>query len=66
MYKTLFETFLKDIKTDNKASLIYTVFLNYKVDTYLNETTNERKVIDFLAGMTDDYFCKCYEKVGGK
>lgn len=66
MYETLFATFLRDIKRGNKSSLIFTAFLDYKVEAYLNKTSAERKVIDFLAGMTDDYFCKCYEKVGGK
>ena len=63
MYNALFDKFLKDIKNSNKKSRIYKAFLNNMCDEYLNNTTDERKVIDFIAGMTDDYFMKCYEKI---
>jgi dGTP triphosphohydrolase len=29
---------------------------------YKNNTSNERIVIDYIAGMTDDYFMKEYKK----
>jgi dGTP triphosphohydrolase len=29
---------------------------------YLENTTDERKVIDYIAGMTDEYFLKEYKK----
>ena len=29
---------------------------------YINKNSNERKVIDFIAEMTDDYFIKEYHK----
>ena len=63
-YETLFNVFLQDVKNDNRKSLIFKDFLNYKNEAYQKNTSNERKVIDFLAGMTDDYFGSCYEKVG--
>ena len=53
------ERFKKDILEENKSSRIYTNFLNYKEKEYLEKTSTERKVIDFLAGMTDEYFLKC-------
>ncbi len=59
MYNKLFETFLHDIEKENTQSKIYTDFLNYKVAEYINSTSKERKVIDFIAGMTDDYFLLC-------
>ena len=31
-------------------------------DTYLINTSDEQKVIDFIAGMTDDYFTNLYKK----
>lgn len=59
-YKTgmnrLFEKYLTDIKNKNKNSEIYIVFLNNQCDDYLKNTSDKRKVIDFIAGMTDDYF----------
>ena len=32
-------------------------------DEYLNNTSDSRKVIDYLAGMTDDYFINEYNKL---
>jgi len=32
---------------------------------YLNNNTNVRKVIDYIAGMTDDYFLKQHDKYFG-
>lgn len=62
MFNKLFETYLQNLKNDNKESLIYKVFLNYMNEEYLNRTSDARKVIDFIAGMTDDYFISCYNK----
>ena len=63
MFKTLFNQYKKDIETENKNSKIYQFFLNSMSKNYLEETTTSRKVIDFLAGMTDDYMQKCYSKI---
>ena len=32
-------------------------------ESYLNNTTDERKVIDFIAVMTDEYFLYQYKKI---
>lgn len=54
----LFDKYLKDLENHNKRSLIYTVFID-KIDNknYL-KNSNKQIVIDFLAGMTDEYFVK--------
>ena len=52
----LFNDYLTAIENEDKNSLIYTYFLNYNNETYLNNTPPKRMVIDFLAGMTDDLF----------
>ena len=54
--KNLFKTYLKDIKEDNKESIIYKIFINTQSNKYLDNTSPERIVIDFIAGMTDDLF----------
>ena len=60
MFRTLFLKYKKDVETENKHSEIYLVFLNTMNEDYLVRTSTNRKVIDFLAGMTDDYMQKCY------
>ena len=44
-------------------SVIGTDILNDMTNDYLNNTSNTRKVIDYLAGMTDDYFINRYNEV---
>ena len=52
----LFDRYLSDIKNNNTDSEIFTIFLNNQCDSYMENTCDKRKVIDFIAGMTDDYF----------
>ena len=61
-FNLLFDNYLEDV-INNRKSRIFDEFLNYKDDNYQNSTTNERKVIDFIAGMTDDYFMKCAKEI---
>ena len=60
MYETLFDKYLDDIQNNKLDSNIFTVFLDDMCDEYLENTTDTRKVLDFIAGMTDAYFIKCY------
>ena len=54
----IYDRYLNDIKTNNTDSVIYKVFLDNQSEEYLKNTNDKRKVIDFIAGMTDDYFIK--------
>ena len=47
---------------NNPDCSINTVFLRSMNEKYLENTSIERKVIDYLAGMTDDYIIREYEK----
>ena len=59
----IFDYFLEQVKEKNIKSIIYKDFLNDMSNNYLNNTSDERKVIDFIAGMTDEYFLKQYKKL---
>jgi dGTPase len=59
----IFDRYLNDIKNGNKDSIIFKIFLDKQDASYLEYTNDERKVIDFIAGMTDDFFIKEIEKV---
>ena len=58
----IFDRYLKDIENKNYDSIIFKIFLNDQVDKYNKETSDKRKVIDFIAGMTDELFFKEIEK----
>ena len=63
MFRTVFKKYLKDVKEKNNDSDIYQMFLGNMDDRYLINSTDEQRVIDYIAGMTDDYFISQYEKL---
>lgn len=63
MYATLFKSYKKALETKEFTNDIYTIFLNDMSKEYLDNTSNERKVIDYIAGMTDDYFINRYNEI---
>lgn len=62
MFNDLFDLYYNQIEKNEKSEDIYTIFLNNMTDEYLNNTTAARKVIDYIAGMTDDFFIRQYNK----
>ena len=63
MFRKVFKQCLNDIKNNNRDGHIFTIFLNDMSDEYLNNTTDERKVIDYIAGMTDDFIVSEYNSI---
>ena len=63
MFETVFTHFLNDIRNDNRESHIFTVYLEDMTPEYLENTSDERKVIDYIAGMTDDFIIKEYNSL---
>ena len=66
MFRMVFEESLEDIRNANKNGRIYEVFLNVMEDEYLKETSDVRKVIDYIAGMTDDFIFNEYNRIKAK
>lgn len=65
-FNMLFDKYVKDIENKNKDSEIYKEFLDWKNEDYLNNNNPKRIVIDFLAGMTDEYFISKYQQIDTK
>ena len=61
MFETVFNENLKYLQEENKKTNIYEIYLNNMSTKYMNENRKERIVIDYISGMTDDYFIKEYE-----
>ena len=59
-FESLFEKYLSDLNTNNKESSIYKVYLNNMDNSYIENTKKERIVIDYIAGMTDNFFISEY------
>jgi len=55
MFNCLYETFLHDLKIENKESKIYEYFVDV---AWINQENlnNAEKVRDYIAGMTDRFF----------
>ena len=60
MFNEMFEQLMTDLKNSNENSPITKHYLSGMSQEYLDNTTNARKIIDYIAGMTDDYFIKVY------
>lgn len=60
IFNRLFNKYLNDLKTDNQNSLIFSSYINNMDESYVKNNSYERIVIDYLAGMTDEYIIKQY------
>ena len=56
--RKIYQEYLLDIKNNNLDSVIFKDFLSHQTSNYLEKTSDNQKVVDFIAGMTDDYFIK--------
>ncbi len=63
MFNVLFDNLIMVLKNHDKTNNIYKVYLKDMDETYLKTTSDARKVIDYIAGMTDDYFTDEYNKI---
>ncbi len=59
----LFYEYLNDITKHNEDSIIFKIFLDNQVDRYIDNTCDKRKVIDFIAGMTDELFLSEVQRI---
>ena len=63
MYEELFYYYKKALDNNDIKNDIFVQFLNGMDINYLKETSNVRKVIDYMSGMTDDYFINRYNEI---
>lgn len=61
----LYQKYLNDLKMENKNSDIYHIFLDQMDDNYIENTNPKRIVVDYLAGMTDEYFVNAIKNIKG-
>ena len=62
-FNFLFNTYLEQLNKNDKNEKIYKAFLDEMDDSYKCNNTNERIVIDYIAGMTDDYLNLEYNRL---
>lgn len=65
MYRTHFNKFLEALKENDKKSKIYEDFMDigWISREYLDNSSAEEKVRDYIAGMTDRYFEKVFKEI---
>lgn len=62
-YRLLFEYLLEDADKNEENSHIWRAFLYNKPAGYLESTSPARRVIDYIAGMTDRFFVRTLQKL---
>ncbi len=65
MYGTLFQKFLEALEEKDESSRIYKHFMNedWISGEYLDKSTSEETVRDYIAGMTDRYFERVFKEI---
>lgn len=62
MFRKLIEVYCYQLQNNKEEETIYQSYLNHMSKEYRQNNSNYRIIIDYIAGMTDDYFKKQYEK----
>ena len=63
MFRELFDSYMLALENKDESSSIYKAFYSDMNDTYKDNTSYARVIIDYIAGMTDDYFIREYNKI---
>lgn len=63
MFNELFDYLYKQLEINNQENNIYKVYLKDMDDNYIKNTSNARKVIDYISGMTDEYFIEEFNQI---
>lgn len=62
-FRLLFEWLLEDFQANNKASYLWCNYLHKRNEKYLEQTPAVQCVVDYISGMTDNFFVKTLEKI---
>lgn len=62
-YRILFEWLLENLQQESENSYLWHHFLKKRNEKYLQETSQVQMVIDYIAGMTDNFFIRTLEKI---
>lgn len=63
MFNELFAYYVDTINKGNTDDYMYTISLNSMSEKYKQNTSANRIAIDYIAGMTDDFFISEYERI---
>jgi len=62
-YRILFETLLEGYREKREESHLFKSFLYNKPEGYLERTSEVQMTVDYISGMTDNYFIRTLEKL---
>lgn len=62
-YRFLYDFLLEDFLAQQQESYIWKCFLYKRTENYLAVTSPQQMVIDYISGMTDNYFVRTMEKI---
>lgn len=61
MFRLLYDSLFDDLISENHESSIYSQWIDTLNEDYREKTVNERIVIDYISGMTDDFFYNTFK-----
>lgn len=63
MFKQLFKKYYQELANMDRSSPVYRYHLNDMNNDYCKNTDSKRRIIDFIAGMTDNFFNNQYREL---
>ncbi len=63
MFEVLFKEYVKELEANDRSTKIYHVFLKDMSPHYIEQNSPKRIAVDYIAGMTDDYFLEEYKRI---
>ncbi len=63
MFNDLFKYYVKCLKSKTIKDSLFKQYMNEMNDEYKSKNTNERIAIDYISGMTDEFFISEFEKI---
>jgi len=62
VFTRMFDSYIKDLANNNRASAIYTGHIRYLGEEYLEKNVPARVATDFIASMTDDFLLEQFRE----
>ncbi|HXF29037.1 MAG TPA: HD domain-containing protein, partial [Chlamydiales bacterium] len=62
-YRYLFDILMSDYEKKGNDSILWHEFLHSKTEKYRTQTKAAQQLVDFIAGMTDNYFISTFDKL---
>ncbi|WP_075882716.1 deoxyguanosinetriphosphate triphosphohydrolase family protein [Candidatus Protochlamydia sp. W-9] len=62
-YRILFEWLLQNLEANREESYVWKHYLKKRTENYLSQANSVQMIVDYISGMTDNFFVRTLEKI---